>query len=298
VFSEPETRNVRYLLDTYSNIRYMIDIHSYSKKILYSWGDDDNQSTDTAMNFANPIYDGLRGNVDDSIYLEFIPRGDLDWYISVGNRIKDAIKSVRGTIYEVEPSAGLYPTSGASDDYAYCRHFVDRSKRKVLAYTIETGKEFQPPFTEADNFIAEISAGLIEFCMSCLCVVEETTRGTTLSDRNVEIRRFRDDDMTFIEKGKKYIRMMEDNSAEILTVLEENEQLQKEAVDVLEQVLKIVDTRYQKNPRVIDDLTIKTVETFFEKISVKGSEKLKDALNTLKSDLRQMHNKTVLEAIS
>src|SRR5206468_10206998 len=134
--------------------------------------------------------------------------------------------------------------------------------------------------------------------MSCLCVVEETTRGTTLSDRNVEIRRFRDDDMTFIEKGKKYIRMMEDNSAEILTVLEENEQLQKEAVDVLEQVLKIVDTRYQKNPRVIDDLTIKTVETFFEKISVKGSEKLKDALNTLKSDLRQMHNKTVLEAIS
>jgi murein tripeptide amidase MpaA len=45
-FSEPETKNVKYMFDTYTNIKYFADIHSFGKMILYSWGDDDNQSLD------------------------------------------------------------------------------------------------------------------------------------------------------------------------------------------------------------------------------------------------------------
>jgi hypothetical protein len=52
-----------------------------------------------------------------------------------------------------------------SDDYAYSRHFIDNTKEKVIAYTLEWGKEFQPPYTEMHNIIQEITSGLIAFCI-------------------------------------------------------------------------------------------------------------------------------------
>lgn len=171
-FSEPETRNVRHLLDTYKNIGMMLDIHSYSGLVMYPWGDDENQTTNPSMNFHNSAYDGLRGKVGDTAYKEYIPRTDLSWFVKTCNQVRDGIKAVRGTTYTVQQSVGLYPTTATSDDYAYSRHFVDASKRKVLAGTIETGQEFQPPYSEALNIIAEISAGLIEFCLACIPIVE------------------------------------------------------------------------------------------------------------------------------
>lgn len=173
-FSEPETRNVRYLLDTYKNIATMLDIHSYSGLIMYPWGDDDEQTTNPTMNFHNPAYDGLRGRVGDTTYKEYIPKADLTWFVKTCNRVRDGIKAVRGTTYTVQQSVGLYPTTATSDDYAYGRHFVDAGKSRVLAGVIETGREFQPPYSEALNIIAEISAGLIEFCLASISVVEAT----------------------------------------------------------------------------------------------------------------------------
>ena len=38
-FSEPETRNARWIVDTFTNTRFFIDLHSYGKRILYRWGD-------------------------------------------------------------------------------------------------------------------------------------------------------------------------------------------------------------------------------------------------------------------
>jgi murein tripeptide amidase MpaA len=162
-FSEPETRNVRHLLDDYPDIMAMIDVHSYLQLVLYPWGDDDNQSTDPSMNFTNPAYDGMRGTAGDSIYREYMPQTDEGWFATTGKRMKDAIAAVRGRVYTVEPSINLYPTSGTSKDYAYSRHFVDATKRKVFAYTVETGTEFQPPYSEALNIISEVSSGLVEF---------------------------------------------------------------------------------------------------------------------------------------
>ena len=39
--SEPETKNVNFIHDTYSRIRWYVDVHSYSEDILYVWGDDE-----------------------------------------------------------------------------------------------------------------------------------------------------------------------------------------------------------------------------------------------------------------
>src|SRR5215467_1944047 len=50
-------------------------------------------------------------------------------------------------------------------NYAYSRHFVDSTKEKVIAYTLEWGKEFQPPYAEMQNIIQEITCGLLAFCL-------------------------------------------------------------------------------------------------------------------------------------
>src|SRR4029434_3013686 len=75
-FSEPETRNVRWMIDTFTNLACMIDIHSYSELVLYPWGDDENQTTNSNQNFQNPAFDGQRGIVGSG-YKEYIPAADL-----------------------------------------------------------------------------------------------------------------------------------------------------------------------------------------------------------------------------
>jgi carboxypeptidase T len=164
-FSEPESKNAKWILDTFPNIGFFIDLHSYSEDILYSWGDDDDQTNNPTMNFQNSAYNHKRGIIGDSAYKEYIPSSDLSLAIELANTFHDGIQSVRGTTYTVKPAANLYPTAGTSDDYAYSRHFVDSTKEKVIGYTLEWGKEFQPPYAEMQNIIQEITCGLLAFCL-------------------------------------------------------------------------------------------------------------------------------------
>lgn len=168
--SEPETKNVVWLFDSYPNIRYFIDLHSYSEDILYTWGDDVDQTTDPDMNFQNPAYDGKRGIANDTAYKEYIVPSDKTAVVKLARRMREAIKAVRGREYFVEQALSLYPTAGTSDDYAYSRHLVGPNKPKVYSYTIEWGSEnnptpFHPPYNEMQKIIREITAALLEFCV-------------------------------------------------------------------------------------------------------------------------------------
>lgn len=166
-FSEPETRNVRHLLDTYPNIGYFVDVHSYGGLILYSWGDDNNQTTDPEQNFLNPAHDGKRG-VPGKGYREFIPSQDQNTIISLADRMNEALAAVRGKSYTVQQAVGLYPTSATSDDYAFSRHIVNGLDRKIYAYTIEFNDklddQFVPPFNEMSNIIQDVCASMSELC--------------------------------------------------------------------------------------------------------------------------------------
>jgi len=187
-FSEPETRNAKWIHDNFANIGYFVDLHSYGQDILYSWGDDDNQATDPGMSFQNPAYDNVRGILDafgqpgHATYREYIPAGELPPRVDLANAFSAGIQAVQGTTYLVEQSVGLYPTAGASDDYFYSRHFVDGSKRNVMAYTLEWGTEFQPPYAQMQNIIQEITSGLLAFCFwvrksiqDCLVITDRST---------------------------------------------------------------------------------------------------------------------------
>lgn len=164
--SEPETQNVIHVLDSEASIRWMIDIHSAVPAIYHTWGSDEPQTADETMNFRNSAFDALRGLPGDTAYREFMPDADLAAVKKLAAVAQQAVKEVRGDLYEVAPSFTLYPTSGASDDYTYSRHFADPSKPKVLAYTIECGRAFWPQWAEAENVIRETSAGLIAFLLA------------------------------------------------------------------------------------------------------------------------------------
>lgn len=168
--SEPETKNVIWLLDRFPQIRYFIDLHSYGETLLHSWGSDQNQSNDPHMCFSNKAYDGKRGLIHDDVYREYIPAADQQVALRLGRKLANAIRQVRGRRYRVEQSVGLYPTAGSTDDYAYSRHFVDPSKAKIIAYTMEWGRTrvstpFHPPYPEMRKVMREVTAGLLEFCL-------------------------------------------------------------------------------------------------------------------------------------
>ena len=167
--SEPETKNAVWIFDQYP-IGYFIDIHSYSEDILYSWGDDEDQSADLTMNFQNAAFNGKRGIAGDTKYKEYISPADKTAAVNLANKMQTAIQGVRGRVYKVEQSMSLYPTAGTSDDYAFSRHLVHSNKSKTYSYTIEWGSPnnttpFHPPYPEMQKIIQEITAALIAFCL-------------------------------------------------------------------------------------------------------------------------------------
>jgi carboxypeptidase T len=166
--SEPETKNVVWMMDSFPNIRFLIDVHSYSKLILYVWGDDDDQTADPNMNFQNPAFNTKRGIAGDAAYREYIDGCDQALGVKLANRVKNAIHKVRNETYTVQQSFNLYPTAGTSTDYASSRHFADRSKGKIYSYCIECGDSFWPTDSERQGIIEDVTAGLLEFCVGVL----------------------------------------------------------------------------------------------------------------------------------
>jgi murein tripeptide amidase MpaA len=162
--SEPETRNVVWLLEKYKKTGWFIDVHSAIPAVFHGWGLDQNQTTNPQMNFLNPAFDGKRGQENDNaIYSEFIEAADLTEVQRLAQIMGSTIKDVDGDSYDIGPAFSLYATSGASDDYAYSRHRVNSSSGRVLGFTVECGHDFQPEDAARENVIREVSAALVAF---------------------------------------------------------------------------------------------------------------------------------------
>jgi carboxypeptidase T len=167
-FSEAETQNIKYLVDSYPQIAFCIDIHSYGQKLMYIWGDDENQTTEASQTFCNPAHDGQRGLSGD-VYGEFIFDFDHQRILRVVDRMYNALFAVRGKSYstgQIFHQVGV--ASGTSASYMFGRHVTDPADRKVFGFGIEFATMFQPPPDEMSNVMDDIGATLTEFCL-CAC---------------------------------------------------------------------------------------------------------------------------------
>ncbi|KAH9213323.1 putative zinc carboxypeptidase A 1 [Leptodontidium sp. 2 PMI_412] len=177
-FSEPETQSIKWVMDTFSKVRWFVDLHSYTGDVLYSWGSDENQSKYPTMNFLNSTYNGVRGVLSDTPgsgtgYGEYTPTAENADNIKAATRMGSAMTAATQRTYSVIPAAELYPTSGASDDYSYSRHFADPTKNLIHGYTVEFGFgnsasscPFYPTQAQHNLNIQEIGAGFMELLLA------------------------------------------------------------------------------------------------------------------------------------
>jgi hypothetical protein len=117
-YSEPETRNEGWVLDTYPNIKFANNIHSYGGYFMWAPGaykNDGNRTTSPAPNIGIEKY-----------------------FFDAGENILKRIKDSRGTVILPErtgPIADvLYSAAGNSADDAWYR-------KGVIAYSFETGAD-------------------------------------------------------------------------------------------------------------------------------------------------------------
>src|SRR4051812_27175867 len=117
-YSEPETRNEKWVADTFPNIKFMNNIHSYGGYFMWapgSYKDDGHRTTAPAPNI-----------------------GIENYFFQAGEKILKRIKDYRGTVILPErtgPIADvLYSAAGNSADDGWYR-------KGIIAYSFETGAD-------------------------------------------------------------------------------------------------------------------------------------------------------------
>jgi hypothetical protein len=172
--SEPEERNVAALLLD-EDIEFYVDVHSFSRKLLYPWGMDGNQTRDPSHNYTNSAWDGRRDGTVGGTYGEYIPAEALERHVRIGTAMHDAIVNGAGadrrarvrSEYAVEPGLALYPTTGTFSDYAYSV----RDDGSMTSFTLECGSDaagaggFQPVRAIYPKIAREVHLALLAMLM-------------------------------------------------------------------------------------------------------------------------------------
>ena len=296
-FSEPETRNIKHLLDT-RRIDCFADVHSYSELVLYPWGHAPTQTVDPTKRFTG-LPSATCLPIGQPGYAEYMPPRDLQRFQTVGQRIVDAIAAVRGRVYTNQASVALYPTTGTHSDYVYSRHITNPSLRKTFGYTFETGPwagnvadSFHPP--DPTLIKRDVKSGMLALAQQCICAIELI--GARLLERDTEVtalRRIRDDLLGTTEAGREWVSLFENVQIAVMRVVLDKAQLSKEAARLLETI-----------GRLLDDDAVITTEHVERASSLLGrlqerveSDEVRRDLAVAQRELVQLAGRTVNDAI-
>lgn len=244
-FSEPESKNVKYMCDTY-RIRVFCDVHSYSELVLYPWGHAPTQTTDPTQRFTN-LLTGTCAPLSPSGHQEYMRLADQLRFQRVARRIVQAIWAVRHRRYTPQTVHDLYACTGTSTDYVYGRHIVNLALRKTYGFSFETG-----PFdTNARNSFHPVDptlikrdtkAGMLALIEQSVCAIEFI--GTTFLRRKTEVQAFRDlrDEVIATTKaGRALISLFERIQAPLLGALLADASLARQASSLLERARKLLE---------------------------------------------------------
>lgn len=243
-FSEPETRNVKHLLDTQA-IHSFADVHSFSELVLYPWGHAHNQTTNPAQQFTG-LPTGTCEPIGIPGYQEYITPQDLLRFQTVAQRIADAIAAVRGRVYTPQTGRTLYATTGTQSDYAYSRHLANPTLRKTYGFTFETGprvdtveNSFHPP--DPTLIKRDAKSGLLALAQQSICAFDLI--GLRLLQRQAEVdalRRVRDEVLVSTEAGREWITLIERTELPVVPLLLADEGLAERAAALIERAGKLI----------------------------------------------------------
>jgi len=295
-FSEPETRNVKHLLDS-RRVNCFVDVHSYSELVLYPWGHAPTQTTDPTQRFTT-LPSGTCAPIGRPGYAEYMPPGDLLRFQTVGQRIVDAIKAVRGRVYTSEPGVALYPTTGTNSDYAYARHIADPSLGKVYGYTLETGPsvgDVRESFHPADPtpVKTDTKSGIIALAQQCICAIELI--GIRLLGRTLPLdalRHVRDEVLATTEAGRAWIALIENVQGDVLADVLADELLSEHARALLERTVRLADDDRLR----IDEDDVERGLAFIGRLAERSAE-IRADLDAVSAELRGMAGIAFSEAI-
>ncbi len=243
VFSEPETRNIKHLLDT-NRVVTFADVHSYSELVLHPWGHAATQTTDPTKRFT-----GLpTGTCTPSVptgYQEYMDPRDLKRFVAVGDQIVSDIAAVRGRSYTRQPGIDLYATTGTHSDYAYARHIADPKLYKTYGFTFETGPyvgDVRQSFHPTDPTLIKIDAkaAMLALLIESVCAIELI--GLPIFGGGGELsamRRIRDDLLATTEAGQAWIALFERAQVPAIGVILRDQELVQAATDLLRTVARL-----------------------------------------------------------
>ena len=297
-FSEPETRNIKHLLDT-RRIDCFADVHSYSELILWPWGHAPSQTVDPSKRFTN-LPSGTCASIPVTGYQEFISAGDQQRFQTVGSRIGDAIAAVRGRNYTSQPGVGLYPTTGTQSDYAYSRHIANSSLRKTYGYTFETGPftgSAESSFQPADPTLIKRDAksGMIALMQQCICAIELIGSQVLRTDTELAgLRRVRDELLATTDAGREWISLFERVQTPLLGALMVDEKLLAEAGELLKRAAAVARDDAETLTEEDVDLGIRVVRALGKKSD--GADARRD-LQAVESQLESLRGQRMQGAI-
>jgi murein tripeptide amidase MpaA len=297
VFSEPETRNVKHLLDT-RRIDCFADVHSYSELLLYPWGHAPTQTTDPSRRFTT-LPSGNCQPIADATYAEYMTPRDLQRFQTVAGRIVTAIAGVRGHNYTPQPGIDLYPTTGTHSDYAYSRHIANSSVRKTYGYTFETGpwqgsaaESFHP--ADPEPVKREAESGLLALIQQCICAIELIGARFLDRDREVDaLRRVRDELLGTTEAGRQWIALFERVQTPLVVTVLEDEELSRAAAELLASA----GTQITDESAVLQPDVAERAQSFVEQLGRRSPKELHRDLNVVQERITASSGRATREII-